>query len=199
MAFLAPPLIEAVAARALLLLGTGAAAGVAEEVVRKRQKEAEQAKSTPIARVDAQTKDKEKCKECPPDKGGPYLRNTAGWSDDSISYQIRIAEMPPAPAGFLVEWDFKGVKFDGFKSAQCLLLEAKARYDQFFDDWGGFKYPFQGQIFTKMTVEAVSQNNAAVPKPPTQLRWHFMEPTSYRYMAKVLLRATPEIEVLFTP
>ncbi|CAN7621044.1 restriction endonuclease fold toxin 5 domain-containing protein [Pseudoduganella sp. LjRoot289] len=199
MAALAIPPLEAVAARALVALGVGAAAGAADEAARKRQKEADQARSTPIARTEAQTKTKEKCKDCAPDKGMPYLRNTAGWSDDSITYQMRIAQMPPAPAGFLTEWNFGGVKFDGFNSAQCLLKEAKARYDQFFDEWGRFKYRFQDDIFAKMTAEAVSQNNAAVPKPPTQLQWHFMEPTSYRYMSKVLSRATPEIEVLYRP
>lgn len=199
MAALAIPVIEAVAARVLLALGIGAVAGVAGEAARKRQKEADEAKSTTIARTDAQTKTKEKCKDCAPDKGATYLRNTAGWSDDSITYQMRIAQMPPAPAGFLIEWNFGGVKFDGFNSAQCLLKEAKARYDQFFDEWGRFNYRFQGNIFEKMTAEAVSQNIAAVPKPPVQLQWYFMEPTSYRYMSKVLSRATPEIEVLYRP
>lgn len=199
MASLAIPAIEAAAARALLLLGVGAAAGTADEALRKRQKEADQARSSPIARTDAQTKTKEKCKDCPPDKGAPALRNTAGWSDDSITYQMRIAQMPPAPAGYLTEWKFGGVDFDGFDSGLCLLKEAKARYDQFFDEWGRFKYRFQGDIFAKMTAEAVTQNNAAVPKPPTQLQWNFMEPASYRYMSKVLSRAPPEIEVLYRP
>lgn len=31
---------------------------------------------------------------------------------------------------------FNGVTFDGFDTSQCLLKEAKAKYDQFFDDAG---------------------------------------------------------------
>jgi hypothetical protein len=107
--------------------------------------------------------------------------------------------MPPAPPGILNEWQFGGVRFDGFDSSQCLLKEAKARYDQFFDMWGAFKYPFQEKIFINMTVEAVAQNAVAVPKPPVKLQWNFMESVSYRYMSKVLASATPEIEVLFRP
>jgi hypothetical protein len=125
MAALAIPAIEAVVARALVVMGVGAVAGAAGDAARKQQKEADEAKSTPIARTDAQTKTKEKCKDCAPDKGTPSLRNTAGWSDDSITYQMRIAQMPPAPPGFLMEWDFGGVKFDGFDSSNVRSRKRK--------------------------------------------------------------------------
>ena len=199
MAAAAPILLETVVLRVLAALGVGAMGEAAREAVKKHNDDADKARSTPIARAETQTKAKEKCKECPPDKGVPFLRNTAGWSDDSITYQMRIGQMPRAPAGYLTEWEFGGVKFDGFDPGQCLLKEAKARYDQFFDEWGRFAYRFQGDIFAKMTAEAVSQNNAAMPKPPIQLQWCFMEPVSYRYMSKVLLRATPDIEILYRP
>jgi len=189
--------IGAAVTRILVALGVGAVAGVAGEAARKRQKEADQAKATPIARADVRTK--EKCKECTADEGKPYMRNTAGWPEASIAYQKRITGMPPAPPGFLTEWAFGGTKFDGFKSAECLLMEAKARYDQFFDEWGRFRYPFQEKIFVTMLDEAIGQNNAAVPKPPIQLQWNFMEPVSYRYMSKIFSRATPEIQVLYRP
>lgn len=73
MAALAVPAIEAVVARVLVVLGVGAAVGAAGDAARKRQKEADDARSTPIARTDAQTKSKEKCKECPPDAGAPSI------------------------------------------------------------------------------------------------------------------------------
>lgn len=203
MTSLAIPLIEAVAVRVLTALGVGVVAGAAgeaaKEATKQRNEEADKAKSSPIARTETQTKDKEKCKKCPPDEGGFALQSTAGWKPWTIEYQQRIAQMPPAPAGYLSEWLFSGVQFDGFDPSQCLLKEAKARYDQFFDQWGGFEYPFQGKIFEKMTGEAISQNNVAIPKPPTQLQWNFMEPISFRYMSKILSKATPEIEVLYTP
>jgi hypothetical protein len=198
MAALAIPVIEAVVARVLVVLGVGAVAGAADEVVRKRQKEADQAKSTPIARTDAQTKTKEKCKDCAPDKGTPSLRNTAGWSDDSITYQMRIAQMPPAPPGFLMEWDFGGVKFDGFDSSQCTLKEAKAKYDQFFDDYRQVRGWWKAGA-DKVIEEAYRQAAVAQPRPPVQLRWHFMEPISYRYFSKIIKAAYPDIEVVFQP
>lgn len=190
--------IEAAAARALLLLGAGAAAGTAEEALRKRQKEADQARSSPIARTEAQTKAKEKCQECPPDKGAPSLRNTAGWSDDSITYQMRIAQMPPAPAGYLTEWKFSGVDFDGFDSSQCMLKEAKAKYDQFFDDFRQVR-GWWTEGADKMIEEAYRQAAVALPRPPVQLRWHFMEPLSYRYFSKIIKAAYPDIEVVYQP
>ena len=198
---LAIPLVEGVAVRVLTALGVGVAAGTAGEAVkeaaRKRQEEADRAKTSPIARTDAQTKTKEKCKECPPDKGVPYQRNfpeRKAW----IDYQARITGMPSGPT-FIMEWAFNGVVFDGFVSAQCLLQDAKAGYDQFFDIWGGFKYDFQRDIFVDMMGDAIKQNAAAVPKPPVQLRWYFQEPVSYRYMQKILKNATPQIEVVFQP
>ena len=194
MAFLAPPLIEAVAARALLLMG----AGVAEEVVRKRQKEAEQAKSTPIARVDTQTdeKDKKKCKECPPDNGIPFNRSTAGWSETSIAYQARIAGLPVGH-GFITEWKFAGVAFDGFDTSQCTLKEAKARYDQFFDEFGDPQEWWKGD--EPVLGEASRQSDIAKPMPPVQLRWHFMQPLSYRFFSKTFLAMRLPIETVFYP
>lgn len=88
MAAIAIPAIEAVAARVLVALGVGVVADAAGDAARKRQKEADQAKSTPITRTDAQTKTKEKCKECPPDKGAPFNRSTAGWSETSVAYCV---------------------------------------------------------------------------------------------------------------
>lgn len=201
MAGLAVPLIEGVVVRVLAALGVGVVAGAAgeaaKEAARKRQEEADRAKASPIARTDAQTKTKEKCKECPPDKGVPFQRNfpeRKAW----IDYQARITGMPNGPT-FIMEWAFNGVVFDGFVSAQCLLQDAKAGYDQFFDMWGEFKYDFQERIFRDMMFDAIKQNNAAVPKPPVQLRWYFQEPVSYRYMQPVLQAAAPQIEVVYQP
>jgi hypothetical protein len=202
MAGLAIPLIEAVAVRALTALGVGVAAGAAgeaaKEAARKRQEAADRAKASPIARTDAQTKTKEKCKECPPDKGTPALQPTAGWSEVSIAYQMRIAQMPPALVGYLSEWKFNGVQFDGFESGQCLVKEAKGRYDQFFDDFGAVE-DFWGAGRDKMIEEAMRQGAAAQPRPPTRLRWHFMQPVSYRFFSRIIQAAYPDVEVVFQP
>jgi len=196
MAALAIPVIEAAAARALVALGVGAAAGAAGEAARRRQKEADEARSTPIARVDAHTKAKEKCKECPPDAGTPFNRPTAGWSEATIAYQARIGGLPVGP-GFITEWMFGGVAFDGFDTSQCTLKEAKAKYDQFFDDYGDPQEWWKGD--EPVMAEAARQSAVAKPMPPVQLRWYFMQPMSYRFFSKVFIAMRLPIETVFNP
>lgn len=182
--------------------GAAIVAGTANEI-RKKQEEADKAKDTPLARTAAQAKADEcakgakKCEECPADKGVSWQRNFKErrvWVD----YQARMCGMPNGP-NFIMEWIFNTVTFDGFDSSQCHLTEAKAAYDQFFNRFGGFEYPFQKEIFDEMFEEAFKQNIAAKPMPPIRLTWYFMEPVSFRYMQPVLQAATPQIEVLFRP
>ncbi|QJD99555.1 hypothetical protein HH212_05555 [Massilia forsythiae] len=196
MAALVIPAIEAVVARVLVVMGVGAVAGAAGDAARKQQKEADKAKSTPIARTDAQTKAKEKCKECPPDAGTPFNRSTAGWSETSIAYQARIAGLPVG-SGFITEWMFGGVTFDGFDSSQCTLKEAKAKYDQFFDDYGDPQEWWKGD--EPLLAEASRQSAVAKPIPPVQLRWYFMQPMSYRFFSKALASMRLPIETVFYP
>lgn len=200
MSSLAVPIVEGIAARVLTALGIGAAAGVAgeaaKEQARKKQEQAQQAKTQPIAR--SETRSKEKCKKCPPDEGAPALQKTAGWSEVSIAYQTRIAQMPPAPWGYLNEWFFNGVQFDGFDSSQCLLKEAKARYDQFFDEFGNV-LQWWGEGRDDLIDEAMRQGARAQPRPPTRLRWHFMQPTSYRFFSRIIQAAYPDVEVVLEP
>jgi len=200
MASLAVPLIEGVVARVLAALGVGVIAGAAgeaaKEQARKRQEEADKAKSTPISRTEAQTKARKKCPDCTPDRGAPFNRSTAGWSEVSIAYQARISGMPVGP-GFITEWFFSGVTFDGFDSSECLLKEAKAKYDQFFDDFGDPKEWWKGD--EPIMAEASAQSVVAKPQPPVQLRWHFMQPMSYRFFSKVFSAMRLPIETVFQP
>lgn len=200
MASLAVPLIEGVVARVLAALGVGVVAGAAgeaaKEQARKRQEEADKAKSTPISRTDATTKERKKCPDCTPDRGAPFNRPTAGWSEVSIAYQARIGGMPVGP-GFITEWLFSGVTFDGFDSSQCLLMEAKAKYDQFFDDFGDPKEWWKGD--EPIMTEASAQSVVAKPQPPVQLRWHFMQPMSYHFFSKVFSAMRLPIETVFQP
>jgi Restriction endonuclease fold toxin 5 len=201
MAALAFTALEGIALRVLAAVGVGVVGGAAGESVkeqaRKRQEEADKAKSSPMARTDATTQTKEKCKECPPDSGKPFQRNfkvRKPW----IDYQAKITGMANGPT-FIMEWDFAGTKFDGFVSAGCLLQDAKGGYDKFFNLWGGFDCPFQREIFREMSEDAAVQNNKAAPKPPVRLRWYFQEPVSFRYMQRILLAAAPQIEVEYQP
>lgn len=197
MAALAAPAIRLFATRVIQWLGAAAAAGAAAEAARQRTKDAEDAKTTPISRAEPQTKAKEKCKVCPPETGRPFVRSTAGWSPISIEYQARIGGMPVGP-NVITEWQFSGVVFDGFASTECLLKEAKAKYDQFFDEYGGV-YPWWEEGAKAIEGEAYRQGAAALPRPPVRLRWHFLQPVSYRYFSQIIRAAFPDIEVVFQP
>ncbi|MDR9839703.1 restriction endonuclease fold toxin 5 domain-containing protein [Herbaspirillum huttiense] len=198
MATLAVPLIEGAVVRILAALGVGAvgaAAEAARERASKHQEEAEQAKSSPIARTEATTAKREKCKDCPPDKGQTTIRNHK-WGPEVVAYQFRICGLPFGD-GWITEWNFGGVDFDGFDSSECLLKEAKATYDQFFDDFGYLKAYWKGE--EGLLKQAASQAKEAVPRPPVRLRWYFMQPKSYRYFSKQFAAASLPIETVFQP
>ncbi|MBB3005476.1 restriction endonuclease fold toxin 5 domain-containing protein [Cupriavidus alkaliphilus] len=197
MASLAAPAIRLVATRVIQWLGAATAAGAAAEVARQRTKDADDAKTTPISRAEPQTRTKEKCKACTPDTGRPFLRSTTGWSPSSIEYQARIGGMPVGP-NVITEWQFSGVAFDGFASTECLLKEAKAKYDQFFDEFGGV-YGWWEASARAIESEAYRQAGTAVPRPPVRLRWHFMQQVSYRYFSQIIQAAFPDVEVIFQP
>jgi len=100
----APILIEAALGRLLVALGVTVAGGAAIDQVRKRKDEANNARTAPIAQTDAQTKAKEKCKECPPDKGALVTRNW-NMSEVSRAYQARITGFSP-----YTEWNWRGLR-----------------------------------------------------------------------------------------
>lgn len=179
------PVVEAVAVRVLAALGVGLAAGAAGEAAleqaRKRQEEADKAKSGAIARTEATTKEKEKCKECPPDRGALMPVNHH-MSQNSMEYQARITGFPPG-----MEWLFEGKDFDGFKSGICLLQEAKAEYDQFFNKEGEFLYPFQEKIFVDMGKQALAQSIIVDRNKPAALTYYFQTAMACRYMKPKLL------------
>lgn len=152
--------------------------------MRKRKEEADNARTAPIAQAEAQTKTKEKCKDCPPDKGALVTRNW-NMSDVSRAYQARITGFAPYS-----EWNFGGVDFDGFRSSQCLLQEAKALYDQFFDPEDGepkFFFRLSGGD-RKIVRQAQAQTAIVVASSPARLNWYFMQPLSYRYFTRRFAR-----------
>lgn len=197
---LAVPLIEAVAVRVLAALGVGVVAGAAgeaaKEAVRKRQEEADKAKSSPIARTDAQTKAKEKCNECPPDTGTQFIR-TFPERKPWVDYQARIGGMPSGPT-FIIEWVFNSVKFDGFESGQCLLKEAKGGYDRFFDESGEVLDWWRHNV-DGMMKEIGNQSVAATPRLPIRLDWFWQEPISYRYFSRILGPIAPDVSHHYQP
>ncbi|WP_240000761.1 MULTISPECIES: Tox-REase-5 domain-containing protein [unclassified Photorhabdus] len=81
------------------------------------------------------------------------------------------------------------VIFNGWKPTQCLFLETKALYDQFFEDglpkwfYAEFKKkPTDKAELESMMWQAERQNNVCASlKNIPKSHWHFLEPISYEY------------------
>jgi hypothetical protein len=197
MASLAVPVLEGAGLALARALGYGAATAaggaVVNEAAKRKAKAAEDAKAAPIAQAGTQAKTKDSCKKCPPDCGTLVERNW-NMSEDARAYQARITGFVP-----YTEWNFKGDDFDGFKSQMCLLLEAKARYDQFFDVDGTPKLFFRIAGTAKIMAQAERQADVIWSSPPAQLQWHFMQPLSFSYFSKRFGQSLLPIQCLLTP
>ncbi|MFP1769728.1 Tox-REase-5 domain-containing protein [Lonsdalea quercina] len=91
----------------------------------------------------------------------------------------------------------KKVKFDGWKPEQCLFLETKGHYDQFFNKENRPFAWFSGQ--NEIEEQAKRQQNVIdiclkIPK----CHWHFMEPVSTGYFQKRFL-IYPDLTINYTP
>ncbi len=171
--------------------------GIATETARKQAETNTDAKDKSVAKTETTTKEKKACEKCPPDCGELKEYSTAGWPLNSITYQQRICGMPVAPVGKIHEWKWKDVRFDRFKSASCMLEEAKANYDDFFDALGEFKHPFVKRVFTKMRTEAVDQMDVVRGNTTVSLTWYFQTPKTYQHMQQFL--SNLGIAVLYVP
>lgn len=204
MAAIAVPLLEQAAAYGARTLGLAIGAKGADalnDLAEKRKKDSEDAKAAPMSQAQpvSTTTTPGKCDACPPDCGNPSVRNTNGWSPDSIVYQARVGGMPVVP-GFIAEWNYKGVDFDGFTTGKCLLKEAKARYAQFLttneegeEEVVGY---WKGEI--SLLKEAATQ--AAVAAPPSiKLNWFWMQSRSYAFWSPKIKRFAPKILHIYMP
>lgn len=197
MAALAVPVIEGAAVALLRALGvvaaTGAGAVVVNEAAKKKAESAERAKASPIAQAGTQTKTRNTCAKCPPDCGTLVARNW-NMSEEARAYQARITGFAPH-----TEWNFEGTDFDGFKSQACLLLEAKAKYDQFFVSEQQPKFFFNITGRVKIMRQANTQSAVVDASPPSQLQWHFMQPLSHAYFTQAFRSAFLPIITVLTP
>lgn len=194
----AAPNILINAGRALLAaLGIGVGGKLASdgiEEARRRAQEAEATRSTPIARSEPVAHTRAQC-ACPPEHGSFFIRSTAGWSATTIAYQARICSHPVVPGG-ITEWAF-GPTFDGFDRSQCLLKEAKAHYDQFFDAFGDKLFWWRGDI--AIVTQARIQSLAVQEAPPARLHWYFMESKSASYFGGLFSSNALAIYTIWQP
>lgn len=197
MAALAVPTVGAAAVALLRALGAVAVAGtgatVVNEIAKKKAESAEKAKARPIAQAGTQTKTRDACSKCPPDCGALVTRRW-NMSDDSRAYQARITGFAPN-----TEWSFDGTDFDGYKSQMCLLIEAKAKYDQFFESAEKPEFFFRITGLVKIMNQANRQSAVVDASPPSQLHWHFMEPLSHAYCTAAFRQAFLPIVTFLTP
>jgi len=197
MAALAVPLLEAAGAALLRALGVAAIAGAGavavNEAARKKADAADKAKTAPIAQAGTQTQTKDTCSKCPPDCG-TLVERKWNMSENSRAYQARITGFAP-----YTEWNFKATDFDGFKSQGCLLLEAKAAYDQFFKSASRPKFFFEFTGLPKILSQAKHQSTVISMSPPTRLHWHFMQPMSHAYFTTRFRASFFPIRTFLTP
>lgn len=134
----------------------------------------------------------ESAERCPPNRGRLVTRR---WHMSPVSreYQARVTGFVPT-----TEWQFENIEFDGFRSPECRLQEAKARYDQFFDS----KTRTPKRFFESFGVERImsqarTQSRVVDNNPPTKLTWYFMQPISHRYFSGLFeAEALPIVSIL---
>ena len=137
-------------------------------------------------RADSRTEADDKiCQGCPPEgKVAPMVRRCARWIEVTISYQTRICGTFYNPETQQIqELKYCGVSFDGWKRMLCQFWEAKARYDQFFNEdgtrkrWWTGHYSAANQATRHQTVAGLNMSLVVV--------WIFMQPRSYNYFTKL--------------
>ncbi|MCC8376765.1 hypothetical protein J8V17_23215, partial [Photorhabdus bodei] len=125
-------------------------------------------------------------------------RKVSRWSAITINYQRFIAKTKYDPATQMIqEFQCLKVTFDGWRPAYCLFLEAKARYDQFFDSDGKPKRWWKGRISGKNQADRQQAVCDALDETP-HVEWHFLQPVSYGYF-KTLFIEHKNISVYYTP
>ncbi|MEX3955971.1 restriction endonuclease fold toxin 5 domain-containing protein [Trinickia sp. EG282A] len=128
---------------------------------------------------------------CPADQGRLVTRR---WrmSEISRAHQARVTGFAP-----YTEWLFEKIEFDGFRSIECRLQEAKARYDQFFDPKTGYpKAFFEARGVSRMLTQARKQSAVVRNSPPAKLTWYFMQPISHAFFSRQFASETLPIESL---
>ncbi|MDE1478321.1 restriction endonuclease fold toxin 5 domain-containing protein [Xenorhabdus bovienii] len=183
-----------------IVIGVGVGVGIDEAT---KDKEEDKAKTETGTIASSRTK----CEKCPAiDKVMMDWEKTNGRSDLATSYQAFIANTIFNPVTKMIEvWVCFNVSFDGWKPAQCLFLEAKAQYDNFFEDgepkwfFKSFrKKPTDKTGLESMLSQATRQNTVCttlnnIPKS----HWHFLQPVSYGYFLTAF-SIYPNIKVFHT-
>ncbi|NRN29100.1 Tox-REase-5 domain-containing protein [Photorhabdus heterorhabditis] len=158
-----------------------------------------QAKAQSKAEECEKTESKKECKACLaiPVTSEKY-RKVSRWSAITINYQRFIAQTKYDPTIQMIqEFQCLKVTFDGWRPAYCLFLEAKARYDQFFNSKGNPKNWWKGIYSAKGQARRHQVVCDALDSTP-YVEWHFLQPVSSSYF-KILFSEYKNISVHYTP
>ena len=191
MAVLALPALEAAVTALLVALGIGVGTAVVTDEVKRRQRAASDAGTTDVAKTASQTRTKT-CEKCPPECG-QLVERKWNMSAAAREYQARVTGFVP-----YTEWAFGGIDFDGFTSADCMLKEAKSRYDQFLtqgEDAELEPKKWYRAFELKMLPQARKQASVASANPPSRLTWFFQGPMTYEYMRIPVMAFAPLVAV----
>ncbi|WP_445374360.1 Tox-REase-5 domain-containing protein [Photorhabdus tasmaniensis] len=144
------------------------------------------------------TEKQKACEECLaiPVTSEKY-RKVSRWSTITINYQRFIAKTRYDPAAQMIqEFQCLKVTFDGWRPMYCRFLEAKARYDQFFEDNKPKKW-WKG-VFSAQKQAERHQAVCDVLEGTPHVEWHFLQPISCTYF-KVQFSDYKNISVHYTP
>ncbi|WP_277855892.1 Tox-REase-5 domain-containing protein [Moellerella wisconsensis] len=129
---------------------------------------------------------------------GPHKQFVDSWSIISINYQQRICSTTLGLKGtrtYINEYKCLDVAFDGWKEEECLFLEAKGKYDQFFKGDGEPWYDGVEDTFNQGTRhQFVMESLENVP----YCHWHFLQPKSASYFKQKFAKYT-NLKVFHTP
>ena len=189
-----PVLLESAVTALLVALGVGVGTAVVVDEVKRRQKATSEAGTGEVAKTASQTRTKA-CEKCPPDCG-QLVERKWNMSTGARQYQARVTGFAP-----YTEWNFGGLDFDGFSSADCMLKEAKSRYDQFLTEGEDAELVPKKWYFAfkeKMLPQAERQAIVAASAPPSKLTWYFEGLRTYEYMARQVMAFPPLVAIYWS-
>ncbi|SAK92038.1 hypothetical protein AWB80_06633 [Caballeronia pedi] len=125
----------------------------------------------------------------------------------SAQYQQYVTGFPRG-----MEWIYMNKDFDGFQSSQCLLQEAKANYEFFFENNGKPNFMFlrgkgpknHGKVKNRPAYErtrdqARGQSDIVRSSPPAKLNWYFMQLKFYTWATAEFAENGYAITMQFKP
>lgn len=129
---------------------------------------------------------------------GPHKQYVDSWSISSINYQQRICSTTLGLDGtrtYINEYKCLDVAFDGWKEAECLFLEAKGKYDQFFKADGT---PWYDGVENTLNQGTRHQMVMELLESVPYCHWHFMQPKSANYFKQKFAKYI-NLKVFHTP